>query len=103
MPQARDLSRFLQQPTPREQAALKRRDIPGPVELRASSLRWAMTRRGYLASELKDHLIELYQLTKAELAVTSPEGMPVFSNNVATTPVRAAAARIGVTRKPRRR
>jgi hypothetical protein len=58
------------------------RGIPGPVEMRAPALQWAMTRRGYLAAELKAHLIELYQLTDVELAATSPDGTPVLSNNV---------------------
>ena len=63
-------------------AALKRRGIPGQIEMRAPALQRAMTRRGYLAAELKAYLIELYQLTDVELAETSPEGVPVFSNNV---------------------
>jgi hypothetical protein len=39
-------------------------------------------RGGYLSSDLKEHLAELFELTPDELAITSPEGMAVFSNNV---------------------
>jgi hypothetical protein len=58
------------------------RQLPGPVEMRWPSLRWAMSQRGYLGVELKAHLATLFELTADELALTSPEGVSVFSNNV---------------------
>jgi hypothetical protein len=39
-------------------------------------------RGGYLSTELKQHLTDMYELTPDELAVISDEGVPVFSNNV---------------------
>ena len=59
------------------------RQLPGPAEMRMPSLQWAMGRRGgYRSAELKEHLAALFELTADELALTSPEGVPVFSNNV---------------------
>jgi hypothetical protein len=56
--------------------------LPGQIEMRLPALQWAMGRRGYLSTELKAHLAELFKLTPEELALTSSEGLPVFGNNV---------------------
>jgi Mrr restriction endonuclease-like protein len=57
--------------------------LPGPVEMRQPALEWAMTRRGgYLSAELKEYLAEYFKLTEEQVANFSPEGRPVFGNNV---------------------
>jgi hypothetical protein len=56
-----------------------RQGIPGPLTLRVPALEWAMTRRGgYLASDLKQHLAALFELTSDELT----DDELVFSKNV---------------------